>query len=274
MPTINELRSSRELYVNLTLRELRGKYKRSVLGWFWSMLNPLATMAIFALVFAFFLKVPVPVGDPSGMQIFAFFLLCGLLPYNFLAASLTGGMGSLVGNSNLVKKVWFPRELLVGANTSAAGVGLLIELGVLCTALLIAGNFVLPWIIPALGVVALQVVFVFGLALLFSVLNVYFRDLEHLVGIGLQVWFYATPIIYPPSLVEEALTEDRDLDHLYTLYRLNPLERFVEAYRSCFYDLRFPELDTILYLVVVSAAVLFVGATVFNRFEPRLAEEL
>lgn len=273
MTTISDLRSSRELYVNLTLRELRGKYKRSVLGWLWSLLNPLATMAIFALVFAFFLRVPVPVGDPSGLQVFAFFLLCGLLPYNFLAASLIGGMGALVGNANLVKKVWFPRELLVAANTSAAGVGLMIELGVLCTALLVAGNMVLPWIVPALGVIVLQTVFVFGLALLFSVLNVYFRDLEHLVTIGLQVWFYATPIIYPPSLVEEQLGE-RDLDHLYTLYRLNPLERFVEAYRSCFYDLRFPELGTVAYLVVVSFATLAIGAFVFNRFEGRLAEEL
>lgn len=274
MPTISELRSSRELYVNLTLRELRGKYKRSVLGWFWSMLNPLATMAIFSLVFAFFLRIDVPVGDPSGLETFAFFLLCGLLPFNFLSASLTGGMSALVGNANLVKKVWFPRELLVAANTSSAGVGLLIELGVLCAALLVAGNFVIPWMVPALGILALQVVFVFGLALLLSVLNVYFRDLEHLVGIGLQVWFYATPIIYPLSLVEDALTGERDLDGLFTLYQLNPLARFVEAYRACFYDLRWPELETVGYLVLVSFGMLALGAAVFNRFEPRLAEEL
>ncbi len=274
MTTISDLRSSRELFVNLTLRELRGKYKRSVLGWLWSMLNPLATMAIFALVFAFFLRVEVPVGDPSGLHVFAFFLLCGLLPYNFLAASLIGGMGSLVGNANLVKKVWFPRELLVAANTASAGVGLLIELGLLCSVLLIAGNMVLPWMIPALGIIVLQVVFVFGLALLFSVLNVYFRDLEHLVAIGLQVWFYATPIIYPPSLVETELTVTRDLDDLYFVYRLNPLERFVEAYRSLFYDLRFPALSTVGYLMVVSFATLALGAFVFNRFEGRLAEEL
>lgn len=271
MTAIAELRESRDLYANLTLRELRGKYKRSVLGWLWSMLNPLATMAIFSLVFRFFLKVPVPEGDPSGLRFFAFFLLCGLLPYNFLSAALTGGMGALVGNSNLVQKVWFPRELLVAANTSAAGVGLLIELGVLAVALLVVGNMVLPWLLPVLVVVAIQAVFVLGLALLAAVVNVYFRDLEHLIAIALQVWFYATPIIYPESVVQDALA-DRPV--LYDLYRLNPLTRFVEVYRSLLYDLSWPSGSTLLYLVVISAASLVVGFAVFRRFDGRLAEEL
>ncbi|MDZ7675212.1 MAG: ABC transporter permease [Acidimicrobiales bacterium] len=277
MTTISDLRSSRELYVNLTLRELRSKYKRSVLGWFWSLLNPLAIMGIFSLVFQFFLKVPVPVGDPSGLQFFAFFLLCGLLPYNFVSASLTGGMSALVANGNLVKKVWFPRELLVAANTTSSGVGLLIELGVLLVALLVVGNMVLPWIPVALVIVVLQVVFVLGLALVLSVLNVYFRDLEHLVGIALQVWFYATPIIYPPSLVEEQLSASFSADNadlLYTIYRLNPMNRFVEAYRSVFYDLTFPSAGTMVYLVVVAGASLALGRWVFRKFEGRLAEEL
>ena len=271
MSTLSDLRSSRDLYVNLTLRELRSKYKRSVLGWLWSMLNPLATMAIFALVFRFFLKVPVPTGDPSGLQVFAFFLLCGLLPYNFLSITLTGGMGTLVGNANLVKKVWFPRELLVAATTSSAGVGFLIEMGVLAALLLVVGNFVVPWILPALVLMAVQAVFVFGLALLASVLNVYFRDLEHLVNIGLQVWFYATPIIYPETLVADALA---DSPVLYDLYRLNPMTRFVEAYRAFLYDLAFPSLGTTLYLVAVAAISVTLGWTVFRRFEGRLAEEL
>ena len=105
MTTVLELRRHRELFANLTLRELRGKYKRSALGWGWSMVNPLAQMGIFTLVFSFFLKVPPPTGDPSGLHAFAFFLLCGLLPWNFLANGINGGMGSLLANANLVKKV-------------------------------------------------------------------------------------------------------------------------------------------------------------------------
>src|SRR5690349_14704773 len=117
MTSLAEALHSRDLFVNLTLRELRGKYKRSVLGWGWSMLSPLATMIVFSVVFRFFLKVPIPVGDPSGLKVYAFFLLGALLPFNLLSNALNGGMTSLLGNANLIKKVYFPRELLTAATT-------------------------------------------------------------------------------------------------------------------------------------------------------------
>ena len=271
MTSILELSRHRELFTNLTLRELRGKYKRSALGWGWSMVNPLAQMAIFSLVFGFFLKVKPPVGDPSGLEEFAFFLLCGLLPWTFLANGLTAGMGSLLANANLVKKVWFPRQLLVGATVSSFGVSFLIELGVLAVALLIVGNMIVPWIIPLLGVVVIQAAFVLGMALAFSVWNVYFRDLEYLVGIALQFWFYATPIVYPISVVEKAL---EDQPGLLTAYRLNPMTRFVEVYRDLFYSLRLPALGTVAYLVVCAAVSLAIGWVAFDRLQGRLAEEL
>src|SRR5687767_12024781 len=112
MTSVLELRRHRELFANLTLRELRGKYKRSALGWGWSLVNPLAQMVIFSLVFGVFFDFDPPRGDPSGLRVFAFFLLCGLLPWTFLANGVINGMGSLLANANLVKKVWFPRELL------------------------------------------------------------------------------------------------------------------------------------------------------------------
>jgi ABC-2 type transport system permease protein len=146
MTTVTEISRHRELFLNLTLRELRGKYKRSILGWGWSLLNPLAQMAVYSLVFGFFLKVDPPVGDPSGLHVFAFFLLCGLLPWTYLSNALTSGMDALLANANLVKKVWFPRELLVGATVGAWGVSFLIELGVLSVILLFAGNMVIPWL--------------------------------------------------------------------------------------------------------------------------------
>ncbi len=271
MTSVLELRRHRELFANLTLRELRGKYKRSALGWGWSMVNPLAQMAIFSLVFGLVLDVPTPRGDPSDLKIFAFFLLCALLPWTFLANGLTGGMGSLLASANLVKKVWFPRELLVASSVASFGVSFAIELGVLVVALLIAGNMVLPWMLPVLGVALIQAVFVLGLALAFSVWNVYFRDLEYLVGIGLQFWFYATPIVYPISLVEDELGKDSlGLD----LYRLNPMTRFVEVYRDLFYSLRGPTLGTMAYLVGCAIVSLAIGRIAFGRLQGRLAEEL
>jgi lipopolysaccharide transport system permease protein len=266
-----ELASHRELFTNLTLRELRGKYKRSALGWTWSLINPLVTMGLYSFVFGFILEVDPEVGDPSGLENFAFFLMCGLLPYTFLANALSGGSGSLIANSGLVKKVYFPRDVLVAANTASWLVSFAIELTVLAVALLFVGNIVLPWLPAILVLIALQAMFTYGLALMLSVLTVYFRDLEHLIGLALQVWFYSAPIIVPLTLVKRQIG---DVGWLWDLYNLNPLTRFVEAYRDLFYSLRFPSLLESAYLVLVSVITLAVGYAVFRRFEGRLAEEL
>jgi ABC-type polysaccharide/polyol phosphate export permease len=263
--TLNELVASRELMANLTLRELRGKYKRSVLGWGWSLLNPLLATVIYTVVFRLFLRIAPPIGSPSGLNSFALFLLCGLLPWNFVSSGLTGSIGALVANGNLIKKVWFPREILIAASVVSWNVSFLIELGVLAAALLLFGNMVLPWIPVVLVLLVIQTVFVLGLSLMLSVLNVYFRDVQHFVGIFLQVWFYATPVIYPIDQVPAAALP---------FYELNPMVHFVEAYRDCWYHLRFPGLASLAYMTAWAVAALVVGLTVFTRLEPRLAEEL
>lgn len=274
MATLSQLSGTRDLMVNLTLRELRGKYKRSALGWVWSLLNPLATMLIFTVVFRFFLKVEVPRGEPSGMKVFAFFLVCGLLPWNFLSNAIAGSLGSLLGNANLIKKVYFPREVLVTANVASWLVAFLIELGVLAVALLVAGNFVLPWLLVVLFLVLVQTVFVAGIGLLLSALNVYFRDVQHLVGIVLQLWFYATPVVYPLTLVpQRAEVLGVELPVRF-LYELNPMVAFVEAYRDCLYELRLPPAGDVVEMAAAAALALAAGVAVFRRLEPKLAEEL
>lgn len=274
MNKLADLSQSRELALNLTLRELRGKYKRSVLGWGWSMINPLATMAIYSLVFGALIKVPIPPGDPSGLEVFPLFLLCGLLPWGFLANGLNGGMEALVGNSNLIKKVYFPREILVISSIASFGFSFCIEMGLLAIALLIAGNMVLPWLVPVLLVMAVQAIFVLGLGLLLSVFNVYFRDTRHLMSIALQMWFYLTPIVYPLTLVPEEKVLFGIEWPTRAIYSLNPMVRFTEVYRDLLYDLRVPPLGDIAYVVAVSVAVLAIGAAMFWRLEGRLAEEL
>jgi ABC-type polysaccharide/polyol phosphate export permease len=269
MTKLSELSGSRDLMVNLTLRELRGKYKRSVLGWAWSLLNPLAIMAIFTVVFSVILKIKPPTGHPSGLKNFAFFLLCGLLPFNYLSNCMMGGMGTLVVNANLIKKTYFPREVLVFANVASWLVAFLIELLVLSVALLVVGNFVLPWLPVVILLVAIETVFVTGVALMLSVLNVYFRDVQHIVGILLQLWFYATPIVYPISFVANVKNAT-----LRTIYNLNPMVKFVEAFRDCLYNLRMPSAATMLYLVLSALVTGALGLLVFFRLEPRLAEEL
>lgn len=274
MRAVSELVESRDLLVNLILRELRGKYKRSVLGWAWSMLNPLATMAIFSIVFKVFLKIQIPDGDPSGLNNFPAYLLCGLLPWNFLANGMNASMGTLLGNAGLIKKVYFPRQILVYATVGSLGVDFLIEVGVLSAFILVLGNMILPWLVPALVLMVILAVFVIGIGLVVSVINVYFRDLQYLVGIALQFWFYSTPIVYPITLVPESkIVHGWDV-HVRTIYSLNPMVRFVEGFRDVFYDLRMPALTSVLYMLAWAIIMLVVGITMFRRFEPRLAEEL
>jgi ABC-type polysaccharide/polyol phosphate export permease len=272
MARLAEYTSSRELLWNLTLRELRGRYKRSVLGWTWSLLNPLSSVLIFSVVFAFFLRIEPPVGHPSGLDNFAAFLLCGLLPWNYLSSTMTASMDSLLGNANLIRKVYFPREILVASTVASLLVTFLIELAVLIVVLLFLGNMALPWIPVVLMLVAIQTMFVLGVGLLLSVLNVYFRDVKHLVGIALTALFYSAPIVYPIRFVKDAA--ERTSFPVVGVYELNPLVRMVEAYRDVLYDLRFPPLTDVLYLLAWAVGLLVVGLFVFSRLERRLAEEV
>ncbi len=272
MTRLAEYAEARELTLNLTLRELRSRYKRSALGWTWSLLNPLSTVIVFSVVFAFFLKIDPPVGHPSGLHNFAMFLLCGLLPFNFLSNGMNGALDSLLSNSNLIRKVYFPREVLVVSTILSLLVTLLVELAVLCVLLLLLGNMVLPWIPVLLVIVVIQSVFVLGIGLMLSVLNVYFRDVKHFIGIALQALFYSAPIVYPVRFVEDAAT--RTSFPVLRVYELNPLVRFVDSYRAVLYDLRFPALSDMLYISVWAVAMLALGLFVFHRLDRRLAEEV
>jgi lipopolysaccharide transport system permease protein len=274
MSRLSDFAGTRELTTNLVLRELRSRYKRSVLGWTWSLLNPLSTVLTYTLVFSLLLKIQPSTGDPSGLKSFALFLLCGLIPWNFFANSLNMGLASLVGNGNLIRKVYFPRELLVLSAVASLVVTMLIEMGVLVAILLGVGNGVLPWIPVVVLLIVIEAAFVLGIALALAVWNVYFRDVQHFVAILLNVLFYTAPIIYPISRVPDQTELFGTQIPLGDIYRLNPLVRFVGAFRNVLYDLRMPPLHDFAYLVAWAVASLAFGLWMFSRFDGRLAEEV
>ena len=277
MTTLAEYAASRELLGNLTQRELRGKYKRSALGWAWSLINPLALALIFTFVFGVVFKSRLEAvgnSDLEGIAAYPLFLLCGLLPWAFLSNGINGSIGALVNNANLVKKVYFPREILIGANVLSWVVSLLIELAVLGVALLVFGNVWLQFLPILAIVIVLQTVFVTGIGLLLAILNVYFRDVQHFVGIFLQLWFYATPVIYPITLLGNIAEREVLGVSLLTIYKLNPMTAFVEMYHQMLFYLQFPSWQLFVYAALVSFATLAVGLAVFKKLEPRLAEEL
>lgn len=269
MGLVTEIKASRELLLNLTMREVKGKYKRSFIGQGWSLLNPIAQLAVFAVVFGLVLKAGPDVGDPSGLDVFALWLGCGLLPWAFFAGSVTSGMSSIVANAGLITKVYFPRWVLVVSAVMANLVNFATELVVLSIAIVLFGGGPLLFI-PLVALTALVLaLFALGVAMLFAVANVYFRDTEHLIGILMQVWFYATPIVYPIHIVTDKANNFVDF-----IYRLNPMERFVEVFRNLLYDNRLPDIGDVAACLVSTAIALSLGIWLFSRKQDQFAEEL
>jgi ABC-2 type transport system permease protein len=231
---LRELWGYREILTNLTRRELKVKYTSSVLGAAWSMLNPLLYLAVFSLVFSVVL--------PNGVPYFPIFLLSGLLAWNFFATSLGQASQSVVGNGNLVKKVYFPREILPLASMGAAFVDLLLQSLILVAfvvLMVVFGEFTQPYaanlILLPLSLVAL-LVFTAALALWVAALNVRYRDTQHLLSLALLAWFWLTPIVFPAGYMQEKLIElANGHAYLWHLYLLNPMATIVFGFQRAIY---------------------------------------
>jgi len=258
-----ELFSYRELLFSLTKKELKVKYRGSVLGFFWSLLNPILTMLVYSFVFSIVLR--------GGIKEFGIFLMCALLPFNFLSNSVNYGAGSIISNSNLVNKIYFPREIIPLSIVFANLFNFLLELVALFIALAILGYkfYLFLYILPV--IIFIQFFLVVGVTLLVSALNVFFRDLQHLITIIMMVWFFGTPIIYPLEMVPEKFQ---------FILKINPMTVYAAYYRNIFYYVKYPEgagfpgvLET-LGALGMTILIFFIGYFVFKKLEPRFAEEI
>lgn len=278
MGYLNDVVGARELLANLTLREIRGKYRRTVFGQLWSLVNPIALMLIYTFVFGFIFRITPEPGDPSGIDVFPLWLLCGLLPWIFFANGAGLGAASLVDNAGLIQKVYFPRVVLPLSVVAASAWNWVFEMVVLVIALSIVGAFVLPWLPLLLVVMALLAIFTGGFALLISIANVHFRDTQHFLSLVLQIWMYLSPIIYPMSLVR---TESEKLGGLFGtsitiegIYALNPMVHFIDVFRALLYDNRWPDPMSLLLCVVWSFGLMIAGVLAFRSADRNLAEAL
>ena len=271
----------RELLVGLVRKELKVKYKDSSLGFFWSMLNPAMYLAVFYVVFDIILGTNIPY--------FAIYLLSGLLAWNLFSASLTAATGSIVNNGSLVNKVYFPREILPLATVGANVVHFFLQTLVLFAALIVFQYGValeyLWLVLPALLVLLLLTA---GLAILFSALNVYARDLQHLLELVLLAWFWMTPIVYAWQLPADKL-QDHGLSSVLTL--VNPVTSVIITLQRAIYGTEsfvkdgqttfvLPDEGTLWYLRnlgvigLISAGIFVFAVHVFGRLEANFAEEL
>ncbi len=260
----------RGLVGTLTERELKLRYKRSVLGWLWSLINPAALLVIYMLVFGIVLRVVPPVAGNGELQSFALYLFIGLVIWNFFNATVTGSMHWLMQSGPLLQKVYFPPEAPVVAGALSVMVQALTETVILLAILAVVGNISYTAIFFPL-VLAFLFLFALGLGLVAALLNVYFRDVAQIVPIGLTLLFYATPIVYTLDLVPEEIWGGVPAQDLFVL---NPLTQFVTVSRDLLYDLRIPSLGRILAIVLMSLSTLAFGWWIFQRRAHLLSEEL
>jgi ABC-type polysaccharide/polyol phosphate export permease len=263
-----ELWRYRELIVNLTIRELKARYKSSVLGFFWSLLNPLGMMLVFTVVFTVMMP-------NNQIQKFPVFLLCGLLPWNFFSAGVMTGANSIVANGNLVKKVYFPREALPIASVLANLVNFLLALVVLFAALLVFRVNFSPylWLLPL--VILIQTCFVAGMALILSTLNVFYRDTLMILDVVMLAWFFLTPVFYPIEILPRSyVLLGLTLDVHRLTYIINPMASLISAYRDLLYWGYRTDLDFLVRTALTALAVLAFGFWFSVRYSARFSEEL
>ena len=256
----------RNLLYLLSLKELRTRYKKSVLGWAWSLFNPLSQMLIFSVIFIYVFKAQAPVGDPSGARNFPLYFLAGLLPFNFFSISIGVSIAGVQGGGGLIKKVQFPHEHLVFSVIVAQFVTLLIEFSILTVAMLVIGNNILPWMVPLLLVVAMLALMTSGVALFLAGANVFYHDVNYLWTILSQILFYATPVIYDARTL--------DFAPLRVLANYGPTGSFITAIHNLAYDLRLPSYGRLAELIILGFGTFAIGLWAFNRMSPRFAEEM
>ena len=252
-----ELYRFRALIAMLVLRELRARYRGSLLGFLWSFLNPLLLMLVYALVFSVYLRVP--------MDNYAVFLFTGLLPWLWFASSLGHAASVIVGSGPLVKRVLFPAEILPLVSVLSNLVNLLLSLPLLLVFLLLFGIRPGPFLAFLPLLVGLQLLLTVGLALPLAALNVHLRDVEQILSNGLVLLFFLTPVLYPVSTVPARIR---------LLYFLNPIAGLVQSYQNIFFFGREPHWIHLGQVALCAAIALWGGYWLFDRLRDSLAEEV
>ena len=265
---LRELWQYRELIRNLVVRDLKVRYKNSILGVAWTWISPLLMMIVYTVFFTILLP-------NENIPHYPVFLLCGLLPWNFFVDSIVQSTESIIGNAHLIKKVYFPREVLPISVVLSNLINFLSALPVFFFLVLISDAPLSWWALLLPITLLIQLAFVLGLSFFLATLNVFYRDTRHLLGVAVQAWFFLTPVFYPITLVpKEKLILGIPFNAQLWLRRLNPMASIVASYRDLLYYGAPTGLDFWLRTAVTALIVLVVGYLVFLRYSPNFGEEV
>lgn len=246
----------RELLKTNVQKEIRGKYKGAWLGILWSLLNPILLLVVYSIIFPHILKIQIPN--------YTMYLCVALLPWTCFTSTIQQGTFAVVTSGNIVKKVYFPREILPISVVTSGVVNFLITSIVMFAFLIFGGIGLTPYALLFPVILLLQFIIMLGITFILSAVTVYVRDLEHLVGLALMVLFYATPIVY---------TMDSIPANLSWILKLNPMTHIITAYRDILYSQQMPNWGNLGILFIISLFIFIVGYYIFKHLEKNFAEE-
>ena len=247
----------RELLKTSVKKEVRGKYKNSFLGVIWSFLNPLLQITVYAIVFPLLLR--------NNQENYVIFLCCGLIPWTFFATAINRSAFSFVENGNILKKVYFPREIIPISVVTSEAINFLISTIIIIGFVLFGGLGLTKYMLLYPIVLIVQYFIVLAISIIISSICVYLRDLQHFIGVALQLLFYAAPVVYAPSTIPE---------NFQWILKYNPMTYIINAYRDIFYNQTMIEIKPIMIVFILAIMVCIIGYTIFGKLQKGFAEQL
>lgn len=257
MNIFKNLYEYRELLKTSVKKEVRGKYKNSFLGVLWSFLNPLLQIAVYALVFPLIMK--------SSEANYTVFICCGLIPWTFFATAINRSSFTIVENGGIIKKVFFPREILPISVVTSEMVNFVISTVIILAFVLGYGLGLTKYVLLYPLILLVQYVLLIGISFVVSSLTVYIRDLQHFIGVLLQLLFYATPIAYASKVIP---------DNFQWIMKLNPMSYIIDAFRDIFYYQQLPNVQALMIVLGVGLLLCVIGYVIFSKLQKGFAEQL
>lgn len=254
-----ELYAYREMIFSLVRRDLVGKYKKSFLGFLWTFVDPLLQLLVYTLVFTTIMPM-------KGIDKFYLHLFVALIPWGFFASCLTGGCASIINQQDMVKKIYFPREVLPIAYVTGQFVNMLFSFVVVFVVLFISGVGVRVEALLCLPLVMIvQYIFCIGITMLTSAVTVYLRDVQQILSVLSLALMYASPVIYSVDMVPASIRG---------IYMLNPMSVIIVSYRDILYYRQLPDMGELGIACGISVVILVIGYVVFSKLKRRFVEEL
>ena len=257
MNIFKKIYNYRELLKTNVKKEIRGRYKNSILGIMWSFLNPLLQLAVYSIIFGALLA--------GGDKTYHIYICVALIPWTYFTTAITQSAFTVIGNADIIKKVYFPREILPISVVTSGAVNFVIST-IIIPAFVIFSGIGLSWYLVFYPLILLiQFILLLGISFIVSSVTVYFRDLEHIIGVILMAAFYATPIVYKLEQLPA---------NLQIIMQLNPMTHLINAYRDIFYYHQMPNMQILCILLALSILLTVIGYFIFKKFQKGFAEEL